>query len=292
MPVDPDELLIFKLRSNVPEKKTQQVEPAPVMAQPAKPQRKEMPTPAKQPPIKIQEEAIPVNDNPVPVSTLRIASRAKPVYKGEAIALAKGKQCFWHPWRNAYAVCSVCKRPFCYEDMIEYNNQVVCLEDMATRPSEYKREVNVKYGTMSIVSGVIFILCFLIFLYSARAEIIYIFSHAGQIGTAYGTSISSYLFPLIELFLTMLGAFSAIAIFVQTKSSYYLSSAIAITSVAIFCYHFINSGTIYLLAVGLLMFVAMTLLSLSKTTYASEITAVDYWENQRPDMEWSNVGVF
>ena len=51
----------------------------------------------------------------------------KPLTKKESVDAAKGQSCFWHSWRPAYGICAVCKKPYCYEDIVEYGGSLYCL---------------------------------------------------------------------------------------------------------------------------------------------------------------------
>src|SRR5271155_5124433 len=78
---------------------------------------------------------------------------------------AKGKKCFWHPYRDAYAICSFCNRAFCFEDLTKLNDSYYCLEDIDSVNSTYDKKLRNLSHVTATVSGFLLIVAFITFFY-------------------------------------------------------------------------------------------------------------------------------
>ncbi|MEM0154774.1 MAG: hypothetical protein QW814_02990, partial [Methanothrix sp.] len=164
MPVDPDDMLIFRMRHMTPNMKVapRQISQATPSQQPKQqqahteaqpkaaaqaPQQKPryMPPPESRKPasnFREQEETqifvSPNVSNAVieeaveaaggNMSQMSAKKKGKSRSEEESEEAAEGLSCVWHPWRPAYAICNYCHRPFCFEDIVEQNGHYYCLE--------------------------------------------------------------------------------------------------------------------------------------------------------------------
>jgi hypothetical protein len=187
------------------------------------------------------------------------------------IEAAKGRFCAWHAWRPAYAVCSYCHRPFCYEDVEEFDNNYYCLEDVDKVSSTHAESIYAHYSNMSLVSSAMMLLSFAIFMLYANAQLVYVFQDAQALGlpTFIASLNPSYEFLLIEALLAFISLVSALLIVVQSKRSYVIGLATGIGNVALFSYLFLGSGALYIAAIASVSFVGLISLAYSRITYVA-----------------------
>ncbi len=289
MSVDPNELLIFKHR--LANNQNQQP-PAPA------PQRNEayQPAPAAPTAVEVPPEGIGEGERgqQPELHSTSLGTASQQLTKTELKALARGKKCFWHPWRAAYSLCSECKRPFCYEDIIEYNNQNFCLEDAALGATEHKVNAEFKYGSTLGISGILFLCAFAVFVYFARAQALYLVKYIYSVGlpSFMFAAQSRYLLLLFEIVLIALTLPAAAVILLRSERTYYFSAAVGLATFVLFCYLYLNSGTLYLILIGALSLGAVVVLAFSKGAYASFANVMDYWQPPQQSLKWENAGQF
>jgi hypothetical protein len=68
------------------------------------------------------------------VKSVTVSVASQNVSEPEQGKMPKGEKCANHPWRDAYAQCSYCKRYFCYPDLVRYEGKEYCLEDLSKAP--------------------------------------------------------------------------------------------------------------------------------------------------------------
>ncbi len=189
---------------------------------------------------------------------------------------AKGKSCVWHPWRPAYALCNYCNRPFCYEDIIEYKNNYYCLEDIDKVSTGAGVETTVRYNRLSMLSALMFIIAFIVFVFSAIGQVAYITSYANKIGFFSFIAQLNYAYTsaLLGFFLALFSIIAGILIFVHSDKGFMVGSLVGAFSTILFSYSYISSGALYTIAISLISFAALVLLLLSRETYEDEETLV------------------
>ncbi len=200
--------------------------------------------------------------------------------KKEAREAAKGKTCVWHPWRAAYAICSVCKRPFCYEDLVEEDNAFYCLEDVGRVPTTYKEKVTTSYNIVTLVSALLFMAQFMVFLFFANGQIANLFNtlySSGAAGAINVVSTPQYAFLLGELLISLLGIPVALLLFVQSPRGYRFGIIEGFLLVVLFTNEYLTTALFYLGVVAAMAFLAILALVVSTSKYKTELSAIEYW---------------
>jgi hypothetical protein len=182
--------------------------------------------------------------------------------------LAKGLHCSVHPWRHAYAICSSCHRPFCFEDISEYNNRYYCFNDIGSVESNRMNRLVSEYSATSLLVTLVSVLMFLLFMYYARAQVGYLFGYAASIGiVAFVRGITlQYMLALANLAIVAVGVVSGLYIISGSRSSSIVAAAFGILGVALFSYEYTIYLTGYLGMLALLEFVSFALVVYTTTT--------------------------
>lgn len=85
--------------------------------------------------------------------------------------LAETMTCELHPWRKGYAICDYCKRAFCYEDIVEEAGTFYCIDDMDKIPASAKAVKVVSYGKMSALSVLCYVSVLAIFVITQYTQL-------------------------------------------------------------------------------------------------------------------------
>jgi hypothetical protein len=202
----------------------------------------------------------------------------KPITKKESRNEARGQFCLWHNWRPAYGICAICKRPYCYEDMVEYGGSLYCLEDITSAESAYKETVYMKYNRFSLVSAGLFILAFVLFAYFASGQISHIASYTMQNGLERAISGlgTDELYTVWGVIIAFAGFVVGLMVMLQLPEGFVVGIIDSLIAVALFTYNFLNTGTAYLGIVSALYFAAMVVLAYSRSAYQMEAENLDY----------------
>jgi hypothetical protein len=208
---------------------------------------------------------------------------------------AAGKTCVWHPWRQAFAICAYCHRPFCFQDTMESNLEYYCLEDIDRAP-KYEPAPISSANNIGILSGILLLVSFLTFFYFSHNQILYIFSYINKVGLPLFISHVNYnyTFALVEGFISIISVVVAVSLFVRSKKGFYLGVLVCFFEVAVFSYQYLSTATLYLGIVDFMVFIAFIALLLSRNTYVrneekeiSPLASLD-----RELMNFSNTGRF
>ena len=216
-------------------------------------------------------------------------------YEDRSRKAAEGLYCAWHPWRSAYAICTECHRPFCYEDIVEYNGKYYCLEDVDKVASGAgTAELGVGYNKISLISASASILPIAIYLYFTNGILTYIATYFSQVGvTAFIANFSyAYGIALAGMLFTFLQFVSALLIFGQSRKAYGFGIFSGFLAVALFTYEFISSFAWYTLAISILSFIALVTLGYSKNAYEPIETKESVLAKDVGPYDWPNVGRF
>jgi hypothetical protein len=73
----------------------------------------------------------PQSDKDAITKSVTFSAGSEKVSEPEQGKVPKGEKCTNHPWRDAYAQCSYCKRYFCYPDLVRYEGRSTALKILA-----------------------------------------------------------------------------------------------------------------------------------------------------------------
>ncbi|MCL5092883.1 MAG: hypothetical protein M1128_00220 [Candidatus Marsarchaeota archaeon] len=214
-------------------------------------------------------------------------------FETESKEAAIGLSCVWHPWRPAYAICSSCHRPFCFEDIVERNGRYYCLEDV-DKAEPAKELENVTYNRLGIISAVMFSAAFVAFLLLGSSQLGYVINFANKLG--FFTFISNikfdYMFPIIAAIVAFFELITGFMILMQARKGFVIGIISGFVAVALFTYQFLATTTFYLLIIDILTFAGVFSLVYSRTidTVASDVLLGA--ESAPAPMEFANVGRF
>ncbi len=277
MALNPDDLLIFKVREEEKEAEDKKKAKASAAAQKqqAKPVAKQ-PAPVQKPP----EQEKPVESSGYN-ELAEVMSEGEPIEKEEnrgtyrrghkmdPRTLAEHMNCELHPWRRAYALCDYCKRAFCYEDLIESGGKYYCLDDIDKVPETVLHQQIVRYNSLSLVSALLYMAAFLIFIYYTYPQVITLSSQFISLGLyLFANKIApTNLLLLIEMMLSLIALIGAMTIILSTKNSFRFGAFTSILGVAIFSYQYINLDKLYLVGIAGTLFLAFLTLAYSRVSY-------------------------
>ncbi len=248
----------------------------------------------------IQPEAYEENPEPEPKSISRSGR--------DNIAAAKGLKCLNHQWRNAYAVCNLCRRPFCYADLITYSKNFYCLEDI----DRASGGMVVKYsvGVMTVFAGAVLVLNALILTAFTSANMQYFLrtlnSHVtaaklpalqastivGNLGSLIGILASTayaYPFLFMDISIAFLLLISGMAVIFGSKKAFYLGILVAVLALLSFSYEYLTAGVEYTLVVAAIAFADIAVLAYSRM---SSITFATEKDESRMYIEWPKLETF
>ncbi|MCL4379347.1 MAG: hypothetical protein M1160_00730 [Candidatus Marsarchaeota archaeon] len=252
--VEKADLLIFKMREG---SATQPAEAQPATTQPAETQQV-TPPPAK------------------------AASQKKKKEKGQDLKeqsrqAAKGLYCEWHPWRPAYAVCYTCHKPFCYEDISEYNGKYYCLEDIDAAVATEKPQLTFVFNKVSMLPASLFLLTMLVYIYFVNALFAYIATNAAKVGIQVFIASNfiqrvnlSYVMLFVGLIILAFLFVGGLLIFAQSRKGYWLSIFSGSIAFIFFSYVYIANLQDYGFIIG-----ALTLVGLISMRFAVSSTATE-----------------
>lgn len=211
---------------------------------------------------------------------------------------ARGRKCAWHPWRESYAICNFCHRPFCFEDIIEYGKNYYCLEDIDAVSSTYKESVSSYGNNMGILAGSLMMLSFLTFFYFANNQVIYVFGYLHNAGVFFFLEHInySYVAAIVGSLIMVLAFIAALQMFLQSKRRFFTGTLVCIAAVALFSFQYTTTGTLYLGIIDAMTFIAFFALLYSRATI-SMISGTEQASGpesaiQRGILRWPNVGRF
>ena len=211
---------------------------------------------------------------------------------------ARGRNCVWHPWREAFAICTYCHRPFCFEDTMEYGNEYYCLEDIDSASSTYKEKLASTGNTIGIISGILLMIGFLVFFYFSNGQVIFVVGYLYKVGLSYfiGHINYSYALALIDSVLMVLALITAVLVFTQSRKSFMLGILVCLSSVALFSYQYISTFTTYLIVMDALMLLGFITLLISRTATSEGTDSrrlISSTRNTQSNItRWPNVGRF
>ncbi|MCL5430138.1 MAG: hypothetical protein M1504_01515 [Candidatus Marsarchaeota archaeon] len=184
--------------------------------------------------------------------------------------IASHMSCELHPWRKAYAICNYCKRAFCYEDIVEQGGMYYCLDDVDKVPQAEKKALVIKYNTLSMVSGVLFLAMALMYGYlnygSSLAFVLAIPSHLSHISAIPGLVIADWA-QIAEMLLAFMALLSAIIIVVKPGRGFLLGNVTGVLVLLVFAYQYMTVKQLQLAIMAGIALAAMILLAYSRSSY-------------------------
>lgn len=199
-------------------------------------------------------------------------------------------RCVWHPWSQAYEICSYCHKPFCFEDIVEKKGKFFCLEDVDKTPlSDNKIQHN--YGSFSMLSGVLLMLEFVIFIYFGYSQLVYqttnilnIFQNMSK-GIVVLSTFTNFvnIFPILAFILTFIGLIGGIRVLINTKRSFIIGIIVSVLLVMLFSYSYITYLRVYTLVIAVISFASMVTLLLSK--------GVEYIGMEEEELDYSHINL-
>jgi hypothetical protein len=183
--------------------------------------------------------------------------QARPMGRANSKAMARGRYCTAHPFRNAYAICSYCHRPFCFEDIMEYQKDYYCIEDLDRITAEHSEKLSYEYSTSSLITSFILIGSFLVFVYFANGQLGYIFGYIASSPLLFLGNINLvYVIGLISLAVMIVGLAAAIYILLGSRQGHIAAATISMVAVLFFASQYVGTGTPYFAVVAVLQFAA------------------------------------
>jgi len=229
------------------------------------------------------------NDESKP-SGLEISRKKGGRTEAESMDAAKGLTCINHPWRPAYGVCDYCDRPFCYADLVEYDNKFYDLEHIDNVAGKAPRTKKPANSFIKIASALFIVNSILLF-YSIVPQLSFIFNYLGSIGPGnlLGTFDSAYGIPLFNLTISIFGFLAGVLVILTEERGIFLSGLVGTLILVGASFEYLNSYLPYLLVVSLIaltsiIFLAYGRVSATTTSYATDIVA--------PDIDWPRIETF
>ncbi|MDE1865456.1 MAG: hypothetical protein KGH94_02345 [Candidatus Micrarchaeota archaeon] len=205
-------------------------------------------------PIKFYKEAIAQN-----ASSQTAPLQEAPRSKAESREKAKGMFCSVHQFRHAYAICAYCHRPFCYEDLVDYQKDYYCVQDVDRVTSRYTERLANEYSISNLMASFILIGGFLLYLYYSNGMLGYVISYVAQnpLVVIHGVSLGLGLVigTLMIMLFSLIGALYILVGSTRARIAVAALSAAAV-AVMLFTYQYISSGAIYLLIIAAFEFAA------------------------------------
>ena len=180
-------------------------------------------------------------------------------------------RCAWHPWRQAYEICSYCGKPYCFEDIVEKRGRFYCLEDVDKMPIQMQ-QARGDLGSFGMLSGALMMLTFIMFLYFGYSQFAYqlnsLIVSLPNLGHGL-VAISQFYnfvnaFPLLAFVLTLISFLVGITVMGHTKRSFVYGVTLNMLSVMLFSYAYLSYIRVYILFISVISFASMILLLISK----------------------------
>lgn len=207
---------------------------------------------------------------------------------------AKGKTCAWHPWREAYATCRYCNRYFCFQDIIEFNRDYYCLEDIDSISPKYAESPSSRSSNLRLASGLLLMVSFFVFFYFANAQILFILQYIHKVTLPFFLENINYSYALALMggIFSALAFVSALLLFIHSPKGFYIGVFVCLGAVALFSYQYTNTATPYLGVVAALIFAAFAALIYSRAGYVAEEVKSPLVALGKSPITWSNEGKF
>ena len=157
---------------------------------------------------------------------------------------AKGLFCSMHPFRHAYAICAYCHKLFCFEDIIEFQKDYYCMEDIGSIESKHVQKLSFEYSTSSFVTSSIMLAAFVLFFYYTHAQLVYTFNFVLSNPLGFVTNLGSnfaYLISIVTLGTMILAFGAALYILLGSRGGHMLASMLSIAAVVLLTYQYLGT---------------------------------------------------
>jgi len=225
-----------------------------------------------------------------------IAQAAAPSTKSLTVArslkIAKSQFCVNHPWRHAYAICDVCKLPYCYVDIMEDQGKLYCMNDInfaIYNPNSTGS--NPSINMFSIISSIVLLANSAVLGYFMYPQISFLAKSAANAGAS---SIllhlsSAYYIPLLNIAVAIFGIIAAITVLRRSIYGFGFSLFVSFFGLLLVLYEYLISSDTYLFISSTLM-----LISLASLTYSRMSSSKEVVEDKllTPDIEWPKPETF
>ncbi|MDE1851776.1 MAG: hypothetical protein KGH69_03760 [Candidatus Micrarchaeota archaeon] len=285
--MDSSDLLIFRLRKKEGEegkKEREKPRPAPEATKPVqKAAPRPVPKPVPKPEPKAEQKVEPREEpKPEPKLEQKVTRMApKP-------GSVENMNCISHPWRPAYAICSVCTLPFCYADIMTHNGKYYCLADIDKATME--KEVRTQRSMFTYIASAIFAVNSAVLFLLFNQQALYILNYA--INSGISALISNYNYSyIISMTDTLVLLCNVIAVFVSLSKSnraFIFSSVVIGVSMMLLSYEYLTSGTQNLLVSVVIMLFALGALAFSRMSSVSSVSD----RLSVADVEWPHPGAY
>jgi hypothetical protein len=239
--------------------------------------------------IKVQESGRTLEESGAEAEAPKVNKKVSKNEKSE-MAAAKGLSCVNHPWRQAYAICNYCSRPFCYADLMEHDGNFYCIEDL-DQATDKKAAKGGSLGAFAIIAALLFIINSGVLAYFAPGQIFFVGDKllAGQFSILVATHSQAYYLELANFAVFVLGIISCFAILSKKSAGFFFGAVVAAVSAVIISYQYLNDSTYYLLGMSVIAFIEIVMLTFSRMSAGREIEE----EELNPmDIDWPRPEVF
>ncbi len=209
------------------------------------------------------------------------AKQSKRLTKSQkgSIDAAKGLKCVNHPWRDAYAICDYCHRPFCYADIVEYNGKFYCLEDIDKVSSTTAAKMENPNSKYTSISSAFFIITAVILGYFTYPQAAVLLNYMHKVGLSYMLSnlTYGYAISLMNFAIVLFSVVGGIVVLTKSQKGFYLGAMIGLLMLIAVSYEYLNSSIDYLLVVTVTSLASVSLLAYgrvvsSNAEFVSEIS--------------------
>lgn len=284
------DLIIFKKRENLPSEKPapahhhekpQQPTPEQPKAAPEKMPEKQLQKEAE-PAIKWEPESMPAQQ---PGRKMSLAAR-------DSIKLAQGQFCINHPWRHAYAVCSVCRLPYCYADIMVDQGLLYCINDIdlastSAKPGSAGNALNI----FSVISSAILLLNAAVLMYFMYPQAAFLAGGLVKSGFVHFlfTLSSKYYIPIANIIIALLCIPAAFTILSRSMSGLGFSLFVSLAGLMLILDEYLTSNVPYLFISSLLLLLGLGSMTYSRMTSAK--TAIEE-SSLVQEIEWPRPETF
>lgn len=212
----------------------------------------------------------------------------------EEIEAAKGLNCVNHPWRPAYAVCDYCGRPYCYADLVMHEGKYYDLEDIENVSKQTVTTVTREGNTFQKYAGVVFLVNAVLLAYFVYPQWPLLANYVAKVGVAtlltnLGTAYGASLFNIIVI---VLGALAGASLFGRSGRGFLLSTFSGSVIIILISYEFLSSNATYLLAVMVLAFISIVVLAFSRMSATSEKATFEEIKPATTEVQWPQIETF
>ncbi len=210
----------------------------------------------------------------------------------ESRKAAKGLFCVWHSWRGAYAICDYCRRPFCFEDLIEQSGRYYCLEDINYAAKMYDRGYNL---SAALLSGMLLFIPIIIVIYLNNSALINMLSYINNVGLQQFISAPKVLYIniIFEFVISLLSFIAGLIMVTGARRSAGFGIFSSVLLFSFFIYIYIQTHATLPLFISIIGIVAFFLIVYSRSEYSDETLPYNYSRPEsQQNLDWPDVGNF